>query len=181
MLHLRCLTWLPLTLALGSAPVAGAEAFYRWTDAEGRAHLSDRPPPPGAERVQQLEAPSYAVPELRADDAPYSILNQLERLEASRERLARERREQHERDRDFHLRQRELTAREQLPPPAAGGPVYHYPGYRYPAPPIHGRPLPVQLPHRPGLWQPDHPAYRPYPPPAPRYRPQGRVTLGLQR
>ena len=52
---------------LGSASLA-AEPVYRWLDADGVTHFSQRPPPPGAVGVTVQEAPTYqAAPDPDAD------------------------------------------------------------------------------------------------------------------
>ena len=71
---------------LGSASLA-AEPVYRWLDADGVTHFSQRPPPPGAAGVTVQEAPTYqAAPDPDADY--WSVTNQVQRMEASG--LARE-------------------------------------------------------------------------------------------
>lgn len=167
---------LVVLLAIGLVPPAHADSLFRWTDSEGRLHFGDRPPPADAGHVEELNMPTFTAPSLPADEDPYSILNQLGRLEASRRDLERERRERAREDREYHLRKRELEARERVPDSWSDGRVYAYPRPVYPRHPIHrpghpGRPghLParpeLQPPRRlPGLWEPDHPAYRPRPP-----------------
>lgn len=44
---------LALTLA-GTACAAAAQQLYRWTDATGRTHVTDTPPPAGARNVRRL-------------------------------------------------------------------------------------------------------------------------------
>lgn len=160
-------------IALGSLTTATADTLYRWHDEHGRPHFSDRPPPGEVVRAEQIEVPSFVDPELPVDEAPYSILNQLRRLEESRDRLAREYREREEmrqRERELSLRQRELEAQQHRQAPV-GTPLFAYP--RPPLRPPSGRhPAWPMQPHRPpSLWRPDHPAYRPHRIPA--YVPYG--------
>lgn len=171
-----------LLVLLGAVPAASAEGetLYRWTDTFGRTHFSDRPPaaatPP---QVERLPAPSYADSGVPVDH--YSVTNQLQRMQA--ERLQRERElEQRQREaREQVLREREIAAAERAAEQAAypdyGGGVYLSPyGYRRPHPgrPHHRHPnRPVKPP---SLWEPDHPAYRPYPH---RPRPRPRPSMGV--
>jgi hypothetical protein len=135
--------------------------------------------------AEQLRVPSYAEPERPADEDPYSILNQLKRLEASRRELLRERWERQQRDREYHLRRRELEAQEQAAarPPAGGAIVYGWPRTFPPRPPFHHPDRPGHAPHPANprsLWEPDHPVYRPPGPPPARHAPgsSGRVDPG---
>jgi glutaredoxin len=67
---MRARTFLALTLAL-AAGVASAQ-LYRWTDAQGKVHITDTPPPPGAKNVQKKDVPppSTGAP---APVEPYSL------------------------------------------------------------------------------------------------------------
>ena len=58
------------------------QQLYKWEDAEGRMHYSDRPPTDAATALQKqaLPAPSHQAPE----DDFYSIENQVKRLEEDR-------------------------------------------------------------------------------------------------
>jgi len=153
---------------------ATADTLYRWLDEDGRPQFSDRPPPRGVAGVERIEVPSYAAPERPVEQAPYSILNQLKRLEDSRERLAGEyqaREERRQRERELSLRQRELEARERQPA-TLGPPVYVYPRRPFRAPSGYPPAWPAQPALPPTLWPPDHPAYRPRPPSA-------RIPYGL--
>jgi hypothetical protein len=161
-------------LAVGHASQADAGSLFRWIDSEGRMHFGDRPPPADAEHVEQLNMPSFAAPSRPADQDPYSILNQLGRLEASRQKLESERRERAKQEREYYLRKRELDALDRAADRPASRPAYGYPRPVYPAIPIYppGRPG-----HRPGWpdirppsridewYAPDHPIYRPRPHP----------------
>ncbi|AWI80065.1 MAG: hypothetical protein CVU19_03770 [Betaproteobacteria bacterium HGW-Betaproteobacteria-13] len=46
-------------LALGLSAAVPAQTTYRWVDAHGQVHYSDRPPPP---EIQELEARRFAAP-----------------------------------------------------------------------------------------------------------------------
>jgi glutaredoxin len=46
-----------LLLALAFAAPASAELF-RWTDAQGRVHYSDQPPPPNIKQMKRIATPS---------------------------------------------------------------------------------------------------------------------------
>lgn len=46
-----------LAIALGVASGAALAQIYRWTDADGRVHVTDTPPPPGAKDVQRRNLP----------------------------------------------------------------------------------------------------------------------------
>jgi hypothetical protein len=161
---------LPLLLASAAGVLHAEQAgtLYRWIDGDGVPHFADQPPPGGSRQAERLAMPAYTPPELPVDEQPYSILNQLERMETQREKLARERREKRQQDREYLLRKRELELRREGPATTAltGPPVFAYPQPRYwrhpyPWPGPGGRPSPPTGPS--GLWQPDHPAYRPYP------------------
>ena len=170
-------------VAVGQLPQAHANTLFRWTDSEGRIHFGDRPPPADVEQVEELSVPSFAAPSLPADEDPYSILNQLGRLQAYRQNLERERRERARQEREYYLRKRELEAREQAAESSAGGPVYGYLRPVYPRRPIHRPGGPGYRPGRPGPWEPVHPAYRPHPyPPAVMPRPLDRgASINLRR
>ena len=92
-------------------------------DSEGRLYLGDRPPPGDVQQAEQLRMPSYAAPSQSAEEDPYSILNQLKRLEAYRQNLARERQEKERAEREYYLRKRELEARREAPPPPVAVPL----------------------------------------------------------
>ena len=48
-----------LTLLIGCiAGAAAAQQLYRWTDANGRTHVTDTPPPPGAKNVRRINSPA---------------------------------------------------------------------------------------------------------------------------
>ena len=179
-----------LLVLSAATPVVSAEGetLYRWTDAAGRTHFSDRPPatatPP---RVEQFAAPSYADSGVPADH--YSVTKQLERMQAERLQRERELRDREREAREQALREREVAVAERAarraegPGRYGGGAVYPSPrrGYGHPYP---GRPhrAPAHRPVKPpSLWEPDHPAYRPYPRhrPLPRTRPVPFMRDGL--
>lgn len=188
-----------LTALLATGPVtpACADSLFRWTDSEGRLHFGDRPPATDEGDVEELSMPTFAAPELPADQDPYSILNQLGRLEDNRRDLERERRERAWQEQEYYLRKRELEAREQAAEYPSGGSSWGYLRPIRPRPPVHrpgrpghrpGRPE-LQPPRRPpGLWEPDHPAYWPRPPlvrprpPVPTpYHPGRGASVNLRR
>lgn len=173
-------------MALWTVPLVFADdqTLYRWTDAYGRTHFSDRPPAgESAPRVERLTAPSYADSGVPTDH--YSVSNQLQRMQQGRLLRERERQQRQREARERVLRELQIDAAERAAArdtdrDSDGGSYllpyasYYRPGY--------GRPHRRQ-PHRPAnppsLWQPDHPAYRPYPrrPPV-RPRPSMRVDGG---
>ena len=151
-----------LLIAALSATSVSADALYRWTDADGQVHFSDRAPAPGAPgAVEALPTPQYTEPGLPAGH--YSVVRQLQRMQAERLARERERRERERQARELALREREVEAAEraadQADAPSSGGtPVWilprpQRPRYR-PGRPSHAVPYS-------GLWKPDHPAYRP--------------------
>ncbi len=168
-------------LLANPAASADAETLYRWTDAFGRTHFSDRPPsaatPP---QVERLPTPSYVDSGVPADH--YSVTNQLQRMQAERLQRERELQERQREAREQALREREIAAAERAAEQAAnadrGGGVYLSPyGHRRPYPDRPHRRHPHRPVKPPSLWEPDHPAYRPYPrhrPPRPR--PSGSVS-----
>lgn len=152
-----------------SAPVC-ADQLYRWIDADGQVHFSDRAPAQATPSpVEQLPRPTYADPGISPEH--YAITQQWQRLHE--ERLARERarRESDYQTRELALREREIEAAERAAEPSAVQPSWGVPVWTVPR-----RHLPHRRPdkwpyHRPntGLWKPDHPAYRP--PSRPHRRP----------
>lgn len=153
-----------LLAGLLTSHLASAADLFRWTDAEGRVHFSDRPPVTGSvEDVEQLPRPQFEDPGI--PEGRYSVTEQWQRMQA--ERLARER-EQSERSRqarELALREREVAASERAventsATGSVASPVWVVPGRPH---------RPVRPPHRPGvspppnygLWKPDHPAFRP--------------------
>ena len=58
---------------LGAACAANAQQLYRWTDDQGRVHVTDTPPPPAAKAVQRKAiAPSDTTPAETAR-LPYAV------------------------------------------------------------------------------------------------------------
>ena len=156
-------------------------------------HFGDRPPPADVEHVEELNMPSFAAPSRPADKDPYSILNQLGRLEANRQILERERRERAWQEREYYLRKREVEALEQSSDQSASGPVYGY-GYPRPVYPNHPIHRPGRPGHRPGWseqpapsridrwYEPDLPVYRPgLHRPSGVPRPLGGASINLRR
>lgn len=139
-----------------------ADQFYRWTDAEGRVHFSDRPPTAAPDTtVEKRTLPRFAEP--ATSPGEYSVLQQWQRLSEERRAQAQARREREDRAREYSLRQREVAAAERAAEQAAAQPAYTGPVWLAPPRfrPGHrpGR-WPTQLPAT-GLWKRDHPAYRP--------------------
>ncbi len=154
-------------VALLGASAALAQPVYRWTDASGEVHFSDRPPAGAVPQpVEQVEVdPAPAAPQ---GEDYYSVVNQARRMEE--QRLERERQAA-----EIEALQRQAVPPPEPPRPAraeeegvsrgiwVGPPVYWGPG----AWPGH-RP-----PHRPDWEYPE----RPYPgaghrPPPDRPRPE---------
>lgn len=173
-----------ITLGLtGIGESAHAGTFYRWFDADGVPHFSDQPPPPGARYTEQLPVHDYAKPRGSPFDDPYSIANQLQRLEAYRGKLAQERLERTRAEQEHRLRQREIELRERELDAPTSAPAAVYPrryfGHR--GVPRH-RPIGPSHPTRPGMADREHPAFRPpYRPTGIKSRPPSpgsRITLG---
>jgi glutaredoxin len=68
MTRMRILVAVTLAVAAGAA----SAQLYRWTDEQGRVHVTDTPPPPNAKNVQKkaVPAPSASAP---APVEPYSL------------------------------------------------------------------------------------------------------------
>ena len=69
-------TLLTVLLLLSSA-LAHAQ-LYRWTDASGRTHVTDTPPPAGASNVQKRGTPGASAPAPAASGEPF-VLQQLKK------------------------------------------------------------------------------------------------------
>jgi len=162
-----------LMVALAFSHPGTAAELYRWTDADGRVHFSDRPPP-AAEvpaEVERLPTPRFADPGI--PPGHYSVTEQWQRLQAERLIRQREQWERNREARELTLREREVAAAERAaeelaaPSNVSGavwvGPRRPWYGHRP------GRPQPHT-----GLWKPDHPAFRPPPPVRPHPRPMPR-------
>jgi hypothetical protein len=159
-----------VALLLATAPLAAgpalAQPVYRWTDASGEVHFSDRPPPGAAQPVEQVDvAPVPAAPP--ADDY-YSVVNQARRMEELR--LERERQSA-----EIEVLQRQAAPPPEPPRPAPAPEQGASRGI-WLAPPVYWGPgsWPGQRPpHRPGWDDSDrpHPGHRP-PPDRPRPEPR---------
>lgn len=58
---------------LGAACAASAQQMYRWTDDQGRVHVTDTPPPPTAKAAQKKQiAPASAAP-ADTSSLPYAV------------------------------------------------------------------------------------------------------------
>jgi len=130
-----------LLLALAAAPL-GATEVYRWVDADGVVHFSDKAPPSGVDDFSRqdvaVETPSGDDPEQDL----YGVAAQQERMRALREDMERRREAR---------REREAAA----PPtpdaaqsPAVSYPLYPYPGWR-PRPPRPEPPIEPPVEPRP--------------------------------
>jgi glutaredoxin len=58
---------------LGAACAASAQQLYRWTDATGRVHVTDTPPPPSAKQVQTKSAAGAAATTADTAGLPYAV------------------------------------------------------------------------------------------------------------
>lgn len=67
MIHGRSL----LVLALALAASAASAQIYRWTDEQGKTHVTDTPPPAGAKNVRKLRP--AAAPIGSGDNEPYAL------------------------------------------------------------------------------------------------------------
>lgn len=142
----------------------GATTFYRWSDEEGIPQFSDQPPPPGAKSPQQHKIRDFEEPPgLTPFDHPYSIANQLKRLEAYRSKLVRERLERRRAEREYQNRQYELDLRERelATPQVAPVNVYPRPYYSSRGIPRHRPVRPDRRIQRGRINDLDHPAFRP--------------------
>jgi glutaredoxin len=59
-------------ILLGAACAASAQ-LYRWTDQNGRVHITDTPPPPGARNVQRRSAPGGGTAAAEDGNLPFSV------------------------------------------------------------------------------------------------------------
>jgi glutaredoxin len=53
-----------IAVVLGLFAFAASAQLYRWTDEQGRVHITDTPPPPSAKNVHITAAPRSAAPSL---------------------------------------------------------------------------------------------------------------------
>jgi glutaredoxin len=65
-------TRVALVLVLAFAAGAVPAQIYRWTDDNGRVHISDTPPPPGARNVEKRPSPAASVTQAGAGE-PYAL------------------------------------------------------------------------------------------------------------
>lgn len=172
-----------VALILSSTPLPslGEDGLlYKWEDAQGQVHYSDRPPAGPAISVERYALPAQAPTEPSPEGDYYSVENQAKRLEQARleresARAARARERQEE-----ERRAAELEALRKPPEtPAPQPPLDRYPVYTLPFPP----PWPA-YPHRPSHRP--HPPHPPHPPlgrpkePKPEARP-GAALLPWRR
>jgi glutaredoxin len=66
MVSVRCVIF----VALAAASSTAAAQIYRWTDENGKVHITDTPPPPGAKSVQKRQPPAAAQPQ---EIEPYAL------------------------------------------------------------------------------------------------------------
>ena len=61
-------------IALGAAATASAQQMYRWTDEQGRVHITDTPPPRGAKGVQKSRGSAAPAAQTEgAQQTPYDL------------------------------------------------------------------------------------------------------------
>ena len=126
---------LTLTLSLSSAATG---AVYKWVDAEGQMHYSDRPPP-GVKNAEVVDIPESDIETtLAAPAQPDSSAEELERIRKLTEELEKDRKvREAERAAEEEQRRRESLAnqyREQEAPGKQEPDVEMYYSYPYPAP-----------------------------------------------
>ena len=61
----------PIAVVLGLMAFSASAQLYRWTDEQGRVHITDTPPPASARNVQRTEAPRAGAPE--SPGVPYEL------------------------------------------------------------------------------------------------------------
>jgi len=138
----RCRSLLPcLLLALAAAPL-GATEVYRWVDADGVVHFSDKAPPSGVDDFSRRDVTVKPPAGYDPERDLYGVAEQQERMRALREDMERRREARRERE-------------EQAPPspaaapsPAVSYPLYPYPGWR-PRPPRPEPPIEPPVEPRP--------------------------------
>ena len=123
-----------LLLVLSAAPLGAAEV-YRWVDADGVVHFSDKAPPSGVAEFSRQDVVAEPPTGYDPDQDLYGVAAQQERMQALREDMERRREARRERE-----------AAAPAPPaaaqsPAVSYPLYPYPGWR-PRPPRPPRPEP---------------------------------------
>jgi glutaredoxin len=52
----------PIAMVLGLIAFSASAQLYRWTDEQGRVHVTDTPPPASAKNVQKKAAPAASAP-----------------------------------------------------------------------------------------------------------------------
>jgi len=90
---------------------AAGDSLYRWTDDQGVVHFSDRAPATSDRPVETLSMPESAA-SASTDDDTYSVIKQVERMQAERRRRAHERRKAYLQDLDERRRLAEVAAAE---------------------------------------------------------------------
>jgi glutaredoxin len=58
---------------LAAACAAGAQQLYRWIDAQGRVHVTDTPPPPGARSAQSKSVSPAGEAPAAGESLPYGV------------------------------------------------------------------------------------------------------------
>ena len=58
---------------LAAACAASAQQMYRWIDEQGRVHVTDTPPPPGARSAQSKAVPPAAAAAAPGESLPYAV------------------------------------------------------------------------------------------------------------
>jgi glutaredoxin len=56
-----------------AASAAAAQQIYRWTDKDGRTHITDTPPPPDAKEVVQKKPQSNSTVPQVSENEPYAL------------------------------------------------------------------------------------------------------------
>ena len=100
--------WLVIVLLTMTVAPAFAQAF-RWVGQDGSLHLSDRPPPTKAQPWYPVEIPRYNQPSLPPKQNPYSVINQLKRMEERRVAVREKRWQERLEDLEQQRQRRELA------------------------------------------------------------------------
>jgi len=151
----RSVHFLVLLSGLLGGTVLAADQVYRWLDADGVTHFSQRPPPPGAAGVSVQQAPTYAAPPDPTADY-WSVTNQAQRMEASR--LAQEKlrlEQQRLRQELEEAERRRIEAEQAATEPEPPRQIIYYPAVR---PPFTA--YPYAYPRYGPAWPP-HPGFEP--------------------
>ena len=168
-----------LGTVLTMSSVVSANGLYRWIDADGRVHFSDRAPDVGVvpSEVERLPTPQFVDPGV--PPGHYSVTEQWQRMQA--ERLARQeqQRERARQAREFALREREVAAAERAAEQPTVSSAVGYPVWTGPRRHYHKhkpvRPVPYS-----GLWKPDHPAFRAPSHPYARPKPKAGAVVRIE-